>query len=354
MRRVSPLSWRGSYDFAAVDIARPQPHLHTDLPRLRAGGVGAQFWSVYVPCSLTGAAAVAATCEQIDAVYTMVQRYADDLVLVTSADGLDAVLAEGRAIGSLLGAEGGHSIDNSLGVLRSFYRLGVRYLTLTHNVNTDWADSATDEPAHGGLTPFGREVVAEMNRLGMLVDLSHVAPSTMHDALDTSTAPVIFSHSSARALCDHPRNVPDDVLARLPGNGGICMITFVPFFVNPAACAWAMEVKEAAEQAGVDPRDLAATYEFHDNYPTQPPPAALDDVVAHLEHVRQVAGIDHLGLGGDYDGVPVTPVGLEDVSAYPRLLAALRDRHWSEQDLRLLCSGNLSRVLHDAEAVAGR
>jgi membrane dipeptidase len=342
------------YDFTGTDIATPQPQLHTDLPRLRQGQVGAQFWSVYVPCSLVGAAAVTATLEQIDAVYTMVERYADDLVLVTSASGLDAVLAEGRAIGSLLGAEGGHSIDNSLRVLRSFYRLGVRYLTLTHNQNTDWADSATDEPAHGGLTAFGREVVAEMNRLGMLVDLSHVAPSTMHDALDASTAPVIFSHSSARAVCDHPRNVPDEVLARLPGNGGICMITFVPFFVSPAAYAWAMEVKAAAEQAGVDPRDLAATYAFHDNYPTPPPPASLDDVVAHLEHARQVAGIDHLGLGGDYDGVPVTPIGLEDVSGYPRLLAALRDRHWSNSDLRQLCSGNISRVLHDAEAVASR
>jgi membrane dipeptidase len=342
------------YDFTGTDIATPQPQLHTDLPRLRQGNVGAQFWSVYVPGSLGGAVAVTATLEQIDAVYTMVARYADDLVLVTSADGLDAVLADGRAIGSLLGAEGGHSIDNSLGVLRSFYRLGVRYLTLTHNQNTDWADSATDEPVHGGLTAFGREVVAEMNRLGMLVDLSHVAQSTMRDALEVSTAPVIFSHSSARAVCDHPRNVPDDVLARLPANGGICMITFVPYFVNPAACGWAMEVQAAAEQAGVDSRDLAATYAFYDNYPTPPPQASLGDVVAHLEHARQVAGIDHLGLGGDYDGVPVTPVGLEDVSGYPRLLAALRDRHWSDSDLRSLCSGNISRVLHDAEAVAAR
>ena len=202
-------------------------------------------------------------------------------------------------------------------MLRSYYRLGVRYLTLTHNENTDWADSATDQPAHGGLTAFGREVVAEMNRLGMLVDLSHAAPSTMHHALDASTAPVIFSHSSARAVCDHPRNVPDDVLARLAGNGGICMITFVPFFVSPAACAWAMEVKAAAEQAGVDLRDLAAADAFYDSYPTPAPRAMLADVVAHLEHAREVAGIDHLGLGGDYDGVPVTPVGLEDVSATP-------------------------------------
>ena len=340
------------YDFSATDIAIPQPSLHTDLPRLRAGGVGAQFWSVFVPCSFVGPAAVTATCEQIDAVYAMVERYADDLVLVTSADGLDAVLSRNGPIGSLLGAEGGHSIDNSLGVLRAFYRLGVRYLTLTHNQNTDWADSATDEPRHGGLTTFGRAVVAEMNRLGMLVDLSHVAATTMHDALDTTAAPVIFSHSSARAVCEHPRNVPDDVLSRLPGNGGVCMITFVPHFVSPATYAWGLEVLAAAEQAGIDRRDLTALDAFEEAYPTPPPPATLDDVVAHLEHAREVAGIEHLGLGGDYDGVGFLPVGLEDVSGYPRLLDALRARHWSEDDLRRLASGNLRRVLHDAEAVA--
>ena len=198
------------------------------------------------------------------------------------------------------------------------------------------------------------DLLHEFEQLGMIVDLSHVSAETMRHALRASEAPVIFSHSSARAVCDHPRNVPDDVLARLSANGGVCMITFVPYFVNPATCAWAMEVKDAAERAGVDARDLAATYAFYDNYPTPSPPAALEDVVAHLEHARLVAGIDHLGLGGDYDGVPVTPVGLEDVSSYPRLLAALRDRQWSDRDLRQLCSGNLSRVLHDAESVAGR
>ena len=341
------------YDFTATDIASDQPQLHTDLPRLRRGQVGAQFWSVFVPCSLVGEDAVTATLEQIDAVHEMVRRYPGDLVLVTAADELDAALAGGDRIGSLLGAEGGHSINNSLGVLRSFFRLGVRYLTLTHNENTDWADSATDEPAHGGLTDFGRTVVAEMNRLGMLVDLSHVAPTTMHDALDTTTAPVIFSHSSARAVCDHPRNVPDDVLGRLPDNGGVCMITFVPFFVSPAACAWAFEVKAAAEESGVDPRDLQAMDDFYDHWPTAAPPATLDDVVAHLEHAREVAGIEHLGLGGDYDGVPVTPVGLEDVSRYPDLLDALTARHWSAADLHQLTQGNIRRVLRDAESVAG-
>ncbi len=271
------------YDFDVKDIATIQPSLHTDLPRLRQGRVGAQFWSVYVPCSYVGPAAVAATCEQIDAVYAMVERYADDLVLVTSADGLDAVLAGAGPIGSLLGAEGGHCIDNSLGVLRAFYRLGVRYLTLTHNENTDWADSATDEPRHGGLTAFGRAVVAEMNRLGMLVDLSHVAATTMHDALDATAAPVIFSHSSARAVCAHPRNVPDDVLSRLPDNGGVCMITFVPHFVSPATYAWGLEVRAAAEQAGVDLRDLDAMDAYEAAYPTSAPPATVDDVVAHLD-----------------------------------------------------------------------
>jgi membrane dipeptidase len=340
------------YDFGATDISLAQPALHTDLPRLRQGGMGAQFWSVFAPCSYVGPSAVTATLEQIDAVYTMVERYADDLVLVTTADGLDAVLSGPGPIGSLLGAEGGHCIDNSLGVLRAFYRLGVRYLTLTHNENTDWADSATDQPRHGGLTAFGREVVTEMNRIGMLVDLSHVAAATMHDALDTAAAPVIFSHSSARAVCEHPRNVPDDVLRRLADNGGVCMITFVPFFVNRDAYAWSLEVKAAAEAAGIDPRDLDAFYAFHDTYPTPPPRATLDDVVAHLEHAREVAGIEHLGLGGDYDGVPATPIGLEDVSGYPRLLEALRAKRWSEEDLQRLTSGNIRRVLHDAESVA--
>jgi membrane dipeptidase len=351
------LAWamRGvNYDFSAVDIARPQPQLQTDLPRLRTGGVGSQFWSVYVPCTLTGDAAVTATLEQVDAVYCMIERYSEQLVLVTGADGLDQVLADGTRIGCLLGAEGGHSINNSLGTLRALYRLGVRYLTLTHNENTPWADSATDLPARGGLTAFGVEVVREMNRLGMLVDLSHVAPTTMRRALEVSEAPVIFSHSSARAVCDHPRNVPDDVLATLPGNGGVCMITFVPKFVSPAVCAWEAGLKDVAAAAGVDPRDLEAMDAFAATYPTPPPTASLDDVVAHAEHVREVAGIDHIGVGGDYDGSAAMPVGLADVSRYPALLAALRARHWSPDDLEKLGHRNIRRVLHDAEEVAAR
>ena len=339
------------YDLDAVDVSSPQPQLQTDLPRLRAGGVGGQFWSVYVPCSFRGAAAVTATLEQVDAVHLLVERYPDDLVLVTDADGLDAALTSGR-VASLLGAEGGHSIDSSLGVLRDLHRLGVRYLTLTHNANTDWADSATDVPRHGGLTRFGREVVAEMNRLGMLVDLSHVAETTMHDALDVTAAPVIFSHSSARAVADHPRNVPDDVLRRLHDNGGVCMVTFVPSFVSPAAARWSAEVHDAALAAGVDPRDLEALEAFGDAFPRPCPPATLADVVAHVEHVREVAGIAHVGLGGDFDGTASTPVGLEDVSRYPALLAALRGRGWSEHDLVALTHRNVARVLRDAEVVA--
>ncbi|MET0693760.1 MAG: dipeptidase, partial [Propionibacteriaceae bacterium] len=341
-------------DFTAVDIAHSQPQLHTDLPRLRAGRLGGQFWSVFVPCNLTGERAVTATLEQIDAVYLMIERYPDDLLLVTSADGLDLTLAEGRQIASLMGAEGGHSIDNSLGTLRAFYRLGVRYLTLTHNENTPWADSATDAPAAGGLTAFGREVVREMNLLGMLVDLSHVAPTTMRHALETTEAPIIFSHSSALAVCDHPRNVPDDVLAQLSSNGGICMVNFVPQFISPAVREWGLGLHAAAEEAGVDTRDLAAMEAFTTSYAEPAPHATLDDVVAHCEHVREVAGIDHVGIGGDFDGVGTLPDGLEDVSRYPVLLQALHQRSWSDADLAKLSHGNISRTFHDAEQVSLR
>lgn len=343
------------YDFGRRDIAVSQPDVDTDLPRMRAGQLAAQFWSVFVPCGLTGGDAVTATLEQIDAVYRMIERYPDDLALVTSAEGLRASLyhyAETGGTGpiaSLMGAEGGHSIDNSLGTLRNLYRLGVRYLTLTHNENTAWADSATDRPGVGGLSAFGRVVVAEMNRLGMMVDLSHVAASTMHAALDVTRAPVIFSHSSARAVCDHPRNVPDDVLSRLPDNGGLCMITFVPSFVSPLVRQWHLGVQQAATKAGVDDRDLTAMSEFTEGYPIPQPRADLGDVVAHCEHAREVAGIDHVGLGGDYDGVRVLPEGLEDVSCYPHLLDALAERGWSEEDLAKLAHDNICRVFGAVE-----
>jgi membrane dipeptidase len=341
------------YDFGKVDVAADQPGLHTDIPRLRAGGVGAQFWSVYVPSTLQGDHAVSATLEQVDAVHAMVARYGDALALATTADEVERAWAS-RRIASLLGAEGGHSIDCSLGALRMLFALGVRYLTLTHNHNVPWADSATDAPAHGGLTRFGEEVVREMNRIGMLVDLSHVAPATMRAALDASEAPVIFSHSSARALCDVPRNVPDDVLERLAANDGVCMVAFVPTFVSPACAAWWAEARERLAAQGIPEHDFAAGRQalaaIEADLPR--PEATIAEVADHVEHVREVAGADHVGLGGDYDGVDRQPAGLDDVSGYPRLIAELLDRGWSDADLAKLASGNALRVLRDAEAVA--
>jgi membrane dipeptidase len=341
-------------DLDRLDIGRRVPTTATDLPRLREGGVGAQFWSVYAPSNLPGDLAVTQTLEQVDLVHRLVQRYASDLTLATTAAEVEAAMAAGR-IGSLMGAEGGQSIGCSLGALRALYRLGVRYLTLTHNENVAWADSATDERVLGGLSDLGREVVAEMNRLGMMVDLSHVSAETMRDALDVSTAPVIFSHSSAFALVDHPRNVPDDVLGDLAARGGLCMVTFVPRFVSPGNRAWALAAEEPARAAGIDPKVLEefepflAALEKTD----PPPPATLDDVLAHVEHVREVAGIDHVGLGGDYDGVTTLPVGLEDVSHYPRLLEALARRGWSADDLGKLTCRNVLRTMRAVEDAAG-
>ena len=343
---------RVRYDFDRLDIAGTTS-THTDLPRLRAGGVGAQFWSVFVPASLTGDDAVSATLEQVDAGHQMVARYAADLAFARTADEVQAAWASGR-IASLLGAEGGHSINSSMATLRMLHVLGVRYLTLTHNSNVPWADSATDEPVHGGLTAFGVEVVREMNRIGMLVDLSHVSPGTMRDALAATSVPVVFSHSSARAVCESPRNVPDDVLRSLRDNRGVCMVTFVPAFVNPDAAAWRDELTAEAARQGVTPADADAYSAFYDEYErrTPMPRAGLGDVVRHVEHVRDVAGVEHVGLGGDYDGTGTLPEGLEDVASYPRLLAALADRGWSDDDLAALTSGNVLRVLREAEAGA--
>ncbi|GAB3465200.1 dipeptidase [Actinophytocola sediminis] len=341
-------------DGLGVDLTAHQPGLHTDLPRLRAGGVGVQFWSVYVPCRLAGDAAVTAVVQQAELVHTLAARYPEHLRIVSTAAQARAAFADGR-IASMLGAEGGHCINSSLGVLRALYRLGVRYLTLTHNENVPWADSATDEPAVGGLNDFGREVVAEMNRIGMLVDLSHVAATTMRDALDASTAPVIFSHSSCRAVTDHPRNVPDDVLARLAGNGGVCMVAFVPWFVSDSLNSWERDVRAAMTSAGLDPKDTDQRPRFLETWSGPPMPAVgIDEVVAHVEHAREVAGIDHIGLGGDYDGVSRLPVGLEDVSRYPALFAALLDRGWSERDCAKLAGENLLRALTAAEETAAR
>ncbi|MFH8800677.1 dipeptidase [Streptomyces sp. NPDC017936] len=341
------------YDLDARDVAGDQrAHLHTDIPRLRAGGVGAQYWSVYVRADLPDP--VPATLEQIDCVRQLVDRHPGHLMAALTAADLEAARAQGR-IASLMGAEGGHSIANSLGTLRGLYALGVRYLTLTHNDNVDWADSATDEPRAGGLTAFGREVVREMNRLGMLVDLSHVAATTMRDALDATSAPVIFSHSSSRAVCDHPRNIPDDVLERLPANGGVAMVTFVPKFVLQAAVDWTAAAEENMRAHGFHPLEtteeaMAVHRAFQERRPR--PTATVATVADHLDHMREVAGVDHLGIGGDYDGTAFTPDGLNDVSGYPNLIAELMDRGWSRTDLAKLTWQNAVRVLGAAEDVA--
>ncbi|WP_414168887.1 dipeptidase [Streptoverticillium reticulum] len=344
------------YDLDQRDIAADQSAtgLHTDLPRMRAGGVGAQFWSVYVRTDMAGDEAVSATLEQIDIVGQMAGRYPGELRIALTADDMETARAEGR-IASLMGAEGGHSINNSLATLRALHRLGVRYMTLTHNDNVAWADSATDTPVANGLTRFGEEVVREMNRMGMLVDLSHVSADTMRDALRVSEAPVIFSHSSARAVCDHPRNIPDDVLAALPGNGGVAMATFVPKFILPAAVAWTRAADENMRAHGLHPLDrspegMAVHHAFET---TNPRPRATPSTVAdHLDHMREVAGIDHIGIGGDFDGTAFTPDGLSDVSGYPNLIAELLRRGWSEEDLAKLTWHNAVRVLRASEAVA--
>ncbi|MFE6845783.1 dipeptidase [Streptomyces sp. NPDC057686] len=343
------------YDLAQRDIAADQSgRLHTDIPRLRAGGVGAQFWSVYVRSDFAGDEAVSATLEQIDAVAQLIDRYPADLVRALTADDMEAARADGR-IASLMGAEGGHSINNSLATLRALHRLGVRYMTLTHNDTIDWADSATDEPRHGGLSDFGREVVREMNRIGMLVDLSHVAATTMRDALAVSAAPVIFSHSSSLAMCAHPRNIPDDVLAQLPANGGVAMATFVPKFILPAAVEWTLAADENLRAHGfhhldTSPEAMALHRAFEAERPR--PVATAATVADHLDHMREVAGVDHIGIGGDYDGTAFTPAGLDDVAGYPNLIAELLARGWSRADLAKLTWSNAVRALRDAEAVA--
>ena len=350
------LRWRAGSDFDAMDVAADQSAagLHTDLPRLRAGGVAAQFWSVYVPCSLAGDAAVAATLEQVDAVRRMIDRYPEHLAWAGIAEQIERCRAAGR-VASLLGMEGGHSIGCSLGALRMMYALGVRYLTLTHAQNTPWADSATDTPAVGGLSAFGREVVRECNRLGMLVDLSHVATSTMHAALDVSTAPAFFSHSSARALCDHPRNVPDDVLNRVRDSGGIVMVTFVPGFLTEQCREWYDRMQAASDRAAAEagehsPEWYAARAAWIRANPR--PPCGVHDVADHVEHVRAVAGVDHVGLGGDFDGTAALPDGLSGVDGYPALFAELARRGWSAADIDKLAWHNALRVVRATESAA--
>src|SRR4051812_887607 len=342
-------------NFEKLDIAKPQPTIMTDIARLRAGGVGGQFWSVYVPVELTGQTAVTATLEEIDTVHQMVQRYPDTFELALTADDIERIFKQGR-IASLIGMEGGHSIDNSLAVLRMFYRLGARYMTLTHSKNTAWADSATDDPKFGGLAAFGEEVVREMNWLGMLVDLSHVSPETMEDAIRVSQAPVIFSHSSARALNDVPRNVPDNVLRLLPKNGGVVMVTFVPGFLSPAVAAWNKLQDAERDRLTKQSADATAVTRGVDEWTAAHPAprATLSEAADHIDYIRKIAGVDHIGLGSDFDGITAVPQGLEDVSKFPSLVAELLRRGYKDDEIRKILGQNILRVMHDVEKVSKR
>jgi membrane dipeptidase len=353
-------------DVEAYDLRKHMPGM-TDLARLKAGHVGGQFWSIYIPGERADATyrpngAVASQpgyarvqLEQIDIARRVIAKYSE-LQWATTADSVRNAMARGK-LGSMLGLEGGHAIENSLNLLRTYYAMGARYMTLTHNVTLDWADAALDTAKHGGLTPFGREVVREMNRLGMLIDLSHVSPGTMSAALDVTVAPVIFSHSAARALVDHPRNVPDSILARVPKNGGVVMVPFVTSFTSKAV----YEDDNALAALSVDasrrhPNDTAAVHaEIATWRAAHPrPKATVTDVANAIEHVRQVAGIDHVGIGSDFDGIDETVVGLEDVSKYPVIFAELGRRCWSDTDLEKLAGGNVLRVLAQAEQVSKR
>ncbi len=346
-------------DTARLPFPEDGAPLMTDIPRLRAGKVGGQFWSVWVPVTLKGYEAVQTTFEQIDLVKRMCTRYADDFTMAYSAADVRRIHQSHR-VACLIGVEGGHQINDSLAVLRQLYAAGARYMTLTHTSNTEWADSATDAPAHHGLTPFGEEVVREMNRLGMLVDLSHVSPDTMRAALAVSIAPVIYSHSSARALVDHPRNVPDDILRVVAKNGGIVMANFAPGYVSDVRRRWAAD--DAAEHARLNSPPYAGLYigqpeqakaaldAWEKEHPR--PSATLAQVADHIEHLRLIAGVDHVGLGSDFDGIEDAPVGLEGVNRYPALLAELMRRGWTDADIAKLAGGNVLRVMADVERVA--
>ncbi len=350
---------RAEGDIAKLDIRLAQPAIMTDVPRLKAGGVGGQFWSVYVPSPPPGtdpAISVTQTLEQIDIVHRMVARYPEVFTLALTADDIERAQKQGR-IASLIGMEGGHSINSSLAVLRMMHRLGARYMTLTHGLNTPWADSATDSPKLDGLSPFGEQVVQEMNRLGMLIDLSHVSPATMSDAIKIATAPVIFSHSSARALTDVPRNVPDDILRELPKNGGVVMVTFVPGFVSQEVADW--NKRETSERTrlttALGSNQDAINKGLDDWRRANPAPkASVMQVADHVDHIKKVAGIDHLGLGSDFDGITSVPVGLEDVSTFPLLIAELLRRGYTDDDIRKIASRNILRVMRAAEANAQR
>ncbi|WP_330887033.1 dipeptidase [Rudaea sp.] len=352
-------------DLAADTSKLPAPEgeakLMTDIPRLRAGHVGGQFWSVWIPVSLKGPEVVQVTLEQMDIVKAMAARWPRDFAMAYTAADIRRIHKEGR-IASLIGIEGGHQINNSLAVLREYYDAGARYMTLAHSSNTDWSDSATDAPAHHGLTPFGKEVVREMNRLGMLIDLSHVSDDTMNATLDVSQAPVIFSHSSARALDDHPRDVSDEMLRRVARNGGVVMANFALDYVSDAYRRW--DADRSAEQAryssppfgglyiGNPERAKAALAEWEKAHPA--PKVTLAEVADHIEHIAKIAGVDHVGIGSDFDGIPEAPQGLEGVDKYPALLAEFARRGWSDADLAKLAGNNVLRVMAQAETLAAK
>lgn len=345
----------GEIDFAASTLDLDPP-MHTDIPRLREGGVGAQFWSVYVPVSLDGPEGTAAVLEQIDVVYRLAELYPETFEMAFGPDDVRRIHAAGK-IASLIGLEGGHVLADSLGVLRQLYRGGARYLTLTHSANTAWADSATDAPEHDGLSPFGREVVREMNRLGMLVDLSHVTAEAMHDALDATEAPIIFSHSSARTLTGHPRNVPDEVLRRMPDNGGVVMVTFVqPFVSEENRRHWGERAAERARLEALHPGDPEAVEEAMERWAEENPTprATYLQVADHIDHVRDVAGIDHVGIGSDFDGIGRGPLGLEGVEDFPVLFAELLRRGYTDEDLAKIVGRNVLRAFDRVEEVARR
>lgn len=337
---------RKDFSFRTFDIARPQKSLHTDIPRLREGNVGAQFWAAYVPVEMKkNNTCVKLTLEQIDVIHRFVKGYPNDFEFARTADDIRRIRKAGK-IASLIGVEGGHSIDNSLGVLRTYYDLGVRYMTLTHSETLDWADSATDAPKSNGLSPFGEEVVAEMNRLGMLVDLSHVSADTMKHALKVTKAPVIFSHSSAFAIAEHPRNVPDDVLKMLPKNGGVVMVNFYTGFVVPEAARQRKNMFEVVRELKVkypdDKEFRIALDQWRKDHPI--PKGNIHHVVDHLEHIIKVAGIDHVGLGSDFDGIDAVPEQLEDVSKYPLITQELLNRGYKKEQILKILGGNFMRV----------
>lgn len=353
-----PYALRGDYELRVEGLesgtAQRDPSLMTDMERLRAGRVGGQFWSVYISGTLTGDEAIRTTIEQIDTAHRIIAAYPQYLELASTADDIVRIHRRGR-IGSMLGVEGGRQIGGSMATLRRFYDLGVRYMTLTHNQTTEWADAATDEPAHDGLSPFGLEVVKEMNRLGMLVDLSHVAPKTAMDAIAASRAPVIFSHSDVSALNPHPRNVPDEVLRLLPANGGVVMVTFVPGFLKPEIWSWSRE--RSAQEARLKSLYPFSKARVEDGLKSweaanPQPQAQVSDVADHIEHAARIAGYDHVGIGGDLDGITTTVVGLGGADEYPNLFAELIRRGWSDRNLAKLAGGNILRVLRQAEAVA--